>query len=113
MVHCTGRGFTAFTVCARIEENYYNRCRLHSALGYRSPEEFENESEVRSGEASFGATTMRVVKTLTGTQKLGFGTFEARVEVRQCTNYIVSPGGSPQRFSNPAVPKLYQNPIQL
>ena len=24
-------------------EEYYNRCRLHSALGYRSPEGFENE----------------------------------------------------------------------
>ena len=24
-------------------EQYYNRCRLHSALGYRSPEEFERE----------------------------------------------------------------------
>jgi hypothetical protein len=33
----------------------------------------------------------------------------ARVEARQCTNYIVSLWGSPQRFSNPAVPKLYQN----
>jgi hypothetical protein len=46
-----------------------NRCRLHSALGYRPPEEFENESEDRNGEASFGAATMRVFKTLTGTQK--------------------------------------------
>jgi putative transposase len=24
-------------------EQYYNRCRLHSALGYRPPEEFEEE----------------------------------------------------------------------
>jgi transposase InsO family protein len=24
-------------------EQYYNRSRLHSALGYRSPEGFENE----------------------------------------------------------------------
>ena len=42
-------------------ENYYNRSRLHSALGYRSPEEFENESEHRNGEASFGAATVRVL----------------------------------------------------
>ncbi len=26
-------------------EQYYNRCRLHSALGYRSPEEFEQRME--------------------------------------------------------------------
>jgi putative transposase len=50
-------------------ENYYNRCRLHSALGYRPPEEFENGSEERNGDASFGAATMRVFKTLTRTQK--------------------------------------------
>jgi len=49
-------------------ENYYNRCRLHSALGYRSPEEFENESEDRNGDASFGAATVKVFKTLTEIQ---------------------------------------------
>jgi len=31
-------------------ERYYNRCRLHSALGYRSPEEFEKRSESGSGD---------------------------------------------------------------
>jgi putative transposase len=35
-------------------EQYYNRCRLHSALGYRSPEEFEQQLE--SSATSAGAT---------------------------------------------------------
>jgi transposase InsO family protein len=35
-------------------EQYYNRCRLHSALGYRSPEEFEQA--VDSTPTSAGAT---------------------------------------------------------
>jgi Integrase core domain len=35
-------------------EQYYNRCRLHSALGYRSPEEFEREAN--TGVNSAGAT---------------------------------------------------------
>ncbi len=35
-------------------EQYYNRCRLHSALGYRPPEEFEQESS--TGIDSAGAT---------------------------------------------------------
>jgi putative transposase len=36
-------------------ERYYNRERLHSALGYRSPEEFERESTENSAD-SLGAT---------------------------------------------------------
>ena len=40
-------------------EDYYNRCRLHSALGYLSPEEFEQTAEV--GAVSSGAT-MRFFK---------------------------------------------------
>ena len=35
-------------------EQYYNRCRLHSALGYRPPEEFEQEAS--PGISSAGAT---------------------------------------------------------
>ena len=36
-------------------ERYYNRCRMHSALGYRSPEGFEKEaSQERAGTISAG-----------------------------------------------------------
>lgn len=35
-------------------EQYYNRCRLHSALGYKPPEEFEQQ--VESATTSAGAT---------------------------------------------------------
>jgi transposase InsO family protein len=37
-------------------EQYYNRCRLHSALGYCSPEKFEEQVQTESD--SFGAAMM-------------------------------------------------------
>jgi hypothetical protein len=36
-------------------DNYYNRCRLHSALGYQPPEEFEQQLESTT---TFAAATM-------------------------------------------------------
>jgi hypothetical protein len=35
-----------------VEEQYYNRCRLHSAFGYRSPDGFEKEA----GESKLGGS---------------------------------------------------------
>jgi len=37
-------------------DNYYNRCRLHSALGYRTPEEFEKDAATESSGAATAAT---------------------------------------------------------
>jgi putative transposase len=39
-------------------EQYYNRCRLHSALGYRSPERFEKETAESTSEAVCAAALM-------------------------------------------------------
>jgi transposase InsO family protein len=39
-------------------ENYYNRCRLHSALGYRSPEEFEDKSRQENAEPGLPASKL-------------------------------------------------------
>jgi transposase InsO family protein len=39
-------------------EQYYNRQRLHSALGYRPPEEFEEQTELPEVVASSASATL-------------------------------------------------------
>src|ERR1700687_6046657 len=39
-------------------EQYYNRCRLHSALGYRPPEEFEQAAQVEATSAGGGCRSV-------------------------------------------------------
>jgi putative transposase len=41
-------------------ENYYNRQRLHSALGYRTPEEFEKDVASESPKGPHGAAEIRL-----------------------------------------------------
>jgi transposase InsO family protein len=41
-------------------EQYYNRCRLHSALGYRPPEEFERASASGCVSNRLDGATIRV-----------------------------------------------------
>jgi len=58
---------------ANIEEfidEYYNRQRLHSALGYRSPEEFEKQSE-RAERSESRCATMRFAVNADGNVENG------------------------------------------
>ena len=54
----TYRDFEELQECVEeFIEQYYNVCRLHSALGYSSPEKFEKDSQMEFERAS-GAAIM-------------------------------------------------------
>ncbi len=53
-------------------EQYYNRQRLHSALGYRSPEEFEQQIEA-SGSAESRSATMVFFENKENSRKISKG----------------------------------------
>jgi len=53
---------------AHLEEfigEYYNRLRLHSALGYRTPEEFESETTMANGKEASSQTAVLQTATMT------------------------------------------------
>jgi putative transposase len=47
-------------------EKYYNRQRLHSALGYCSPEEFEQKAEHSASMTQFRSPTVSFFRSLEG-----------------------------------------------
>src|SRR5713226_6419072 len=51
-------------------EHYYNRQRLHSALGYRSPEEFEQPAE---GQAESRSETIELLENKENNKKISTG----------------------------------------
>ncbi len=68
-------------------EEYYNRQRLHSALGYRSPEEFEQQAECQAESRS---ATMEFFENKENSRKISTGLLGTGTQV---------PSPSPDPFS--------------
>jgi transposase InsO family protein len=73
---------------AQFIEQYYNRCRLHSALGYRPPEEFEQAAAINLA-GGCGAASM---------------SFSRHGEIYRWDKSNGQKQGEPDRSSSPAHP---------
>jgi putative transposase len=62
-------------------EEYYNRLRLHSALNYRSPEEFEQQIEA-SGSAESRSATMVFFENKENGRKISKGLLGKGTQMR-------------------------------
>jgi putative transposase len=61
-------------------EQYYNRLRLHSALGYRPPEEFEQQAEHnQTADLNVAAVILRFGKSLPGDASRSAGNREPEI----------------------------------
>ena len=84
-------------------EQYYNRCRLHSALGYRSPEEFEQDASTTVNSAGATMSFFRHTEIYQSDEK-DFSSGERPHSRPPAHRPDESPAGYPSASCSPAEP---------